>query len=64
MQQVLAISIHKRKCNQMQLYFESYSGLPSNWKVLNSRIIPKIDVTKEKNEMYPQMQMNDYAILS
>ena len=34
------------------------------FKVLNSRIIPKVDVTKEKNEMYPQMQMNDYAILS
>ena len=34
------------------------------FKVLNSRIIPKIDVTKEKNKMYPQMQMNDCAILS
>ena len=34
------------------------------FKVLNSRIIPKVDVTEEMTEMYPQMQMNDYAILS
>ena len=27
------------------------------FKVLNSRIIPKINVSKEVNEMYPQMQM-------
>ena len=49
---------------QLKCFWLRKLDATSYFKVLNSRIIPKIDVTKEKNEMYPQMQMNDYAILS
>ena len=48
---------------QLKCFWLGKLDATSYFKVLNSRIIPKIDViiTKEKNEMYPQMQMNDYA---